>query len=71
MTNREFINQLNNIEFADCIMHEDFLNMTCLESQKDNPLCENKECIKCVSLWLDKPVDAILHYHFSEEKENG
>jgi len=42
MTNREFINQISNLDFADCIVHEDFLNMACLESQSNNDLCQNK-----------------------------
>lgn len=72
MTNREFINQIENIDFADCVIHEDFLNMACIESQNNNPLCENKECAKCVSLWLDKDVGEILNYNFHKgEKENG
>lgn len=70
MTNREFINQLSNLDLANCIIYDDFLNAVCLESQENNQFCANKECAKCFALWLEKPVGTIVNYKFQNIEGN-
>lgn len=60
MTNRDFLDGLNNTDLADIIIEDGIFNMACVENNTDfncpHP-AGSTHCKKCVKEFLDKDFD--------------
>lgn len=60
MTNREFLNNLSDEDFADAILADTICCIACVENtQGENSSCpfEDKNCIKCIVKYLQEEAE--------------